>query len=332
MSNGRPTRVPELPGLTGGKALGAGEDGDLFQMRDSATGAPRLVRVASAERVSREARILAKLADLDGIAHLVAESAAADGRPVIVTQFVEGATMRATLDARALPWAPAVRATVALARVIGAIHERGIVHGGIRPDHLVLASPAPVVIGFGEAMPIGGSHTASPDQREWSPPQVIGRAAPATPDIDVYALAAVLYALVTRRSPARAARKLARDATAPSGAVGSWLPPVTAPGAPEALNAALRHALAPRPDQRYQTMAEFSGALAAVLAGAEPPAPLGAQDDPDPVVPAPPAAPRPPSVAPERPPSVELAPKPPSYAFPPAWSPPPAPGGPASAV
>jgi serine/threonine protein kinase len=242
---------PELPGLAGGEFIRSDPGSVLFKMSDSATGAPRLVRVAAPERVAREAKILARLADIDQIAHLVEERGTADGRSALVTQYVEGSTVRATLDHRALPWAPAVRAAMSLAEVLGAVHEHGVVHGAICPEHLILASPAPVVVGFGEARAAGSPYQASAQQAEWAAPGTVGKEAPASPADDVYALAAVLYALVTRRSPARAARHKKPEATAPSGPLLGDLPPIAAPGAPPALTQALAYALAPRPEARY---------------------------------------------------------------------------------
>ncbi|MDR1441445.1 MAG: hypothetical protein LBJ02_03515 [Bifidobacteriaceae bacterium] len=274
MTELRQMLLPRLPGLTGGEALAAGTTGDghLFRLSDSVTGAPRLVRLGPDASIRSEAAILAKLKDVAGVTHLVDQQAVGDGLSVLVTELAEGVSVETACTARSMPWGPAVRIALALAEVLGSVHAAGVIHGAVRPEHIVFTAYGPVVTGFGAATAIGAPYRASGEQLGWAAPEAGSGGVSAAPAVDVYSLAATLYALIAGSGVDGAKKTPAARA--------AEVEPLTRAGLPRTLAAVMAAALAPDALDRYSTMAEFSAALAAVLGGAEPPLPAVASQEP----------------------------------------------------
>src|SRR5436189_324373 len=115
--------------------LGAGGMGEVYRARD-----PRLQRDVAikvlpgfisedADRLRRfeqEARAAGALQHPNVLA--VHDVGAADGRPYIVTELLEGEDLRRLLAAGALPPRRAAELGLEVARGLAAAHERGIVH------------------------------------------------------------------------------------------------------------------------------------------------------------------------------------------------------------
>ena len=70
-------------------------------------------------------------------------------RPVLVTVLVEGPTLAAPL---ALTVAEVAGLAGALAATLGDLHDLGIVHGAVVPEHVIVSPDGrPVLCGFGSA-------------------------------------------------------------------------------------------------------------------------------------------------------------------------------------
>ena len=103
---------------------------------------------------------------------------------------------------------PPEAAAVALAALAGleAAHERGVVHGAVKPGNLLLSDAGVLqVTDLGTAGVVGGDRTLATRQRTvvgtpeyLAPEQARGGLCPAT---DVYAVGTVLYALLAGRLP-----------------------------------------------------------------------------------------------------------------------------------
>jgi tetratricopeptide (TPR) repeat protein len=128
-----------------------------------------------------------------------------------------------------------------LAQVLVQVHQLGVVHGSIQPSNLMVANGVVKVADLGLGR-IAHAHGAQPGYR--APENQLDAAG------DLYALAAVLYQLLTGVHP----RSQAQGAALP-------MPSTLAPGVPEALDKLLLRCLHPRPDLRYATAAEVLAEL-----------------------------------------------------------------------
>jgi predicted Ser/Thr protein kinase len=130
-----------------------------------------------------------------------------EGRPFVVMEYVPGTNLQ-QFAAQNRPGFRRVAALVAeLARVIGVLHRRGVVHQDIKPKNVLMdESGRPRLIDFGLAQlkhawgdaaetPSGGTLAYM------APEQARGETERAGPAADVFALGAVLYFLVTGKAP-----------------------------------------------------------------------------------------------------------------------------------
>src|SRR5437016_6884601 len=61
-----------------------------------------------------------------------------DGSPYIVSELLEGETLRARVEQGALPARKAMDFALQMARGLAAAHEKGIVHRDLKPENLFL--------------------------------------------------------------------------------------------------------------------------------------------------------------------------------------------------
>jgi serine/threonine protein kinase len=166
-----------------------------------------------------------------------------------------------------LPWEQSVRIGATVADCLATAHRRGLVHGCVRPQHVLLgANDQPRLCGFteiaGPAQP-GGSpesiarlmHTA-PEVLDGDPPR---------PAADIYSLAATLHHLVTGHPPfpLRAHDSFAswfiRIVTQPAPALPEHVPP--------GLRRLIGQALAKDRTERPASAAEFAAGLRRLVPG-----------------------------------------------------------------
>jgi zinc D-Ala-D-Ala dipeptidase len=169
-----------------------------------------------------------------------------DGLLYVVAEFLTGELLSQTLVRRgALPLAEAVDLCLQAATGLQAAHEFGWVHGRLSPDTILLAPtvtdrPLVKLIGFTPEFLLRRGDAAPPIEQGGSleyasPERIAGH--PLDERVDVYSLGAVLHHLLT------------------------GVPPSKGGTAPEAIRAVLVQSLAPSPEQRFQTVAEFVAAL-----------------------------------------------------------------------
>ncbi|OLB65468.1 MAG: hypothetical protein AUI10_06680 [Actinobacteria bacterium 13_2_20CM_2_72_6] len=187
-----------------GRDTGTGERVAIKLLRPEVAAQPDLV-----EAFLAEARIIA---DLDHPCIVRARELVRGGDTyALVLDLVNGQDLRRRLRVDG-PLPPAVAADVVaqVADALAYLHERGIVHGDIKPGNiLVPVDGSPVrLTDFGVARRVRFDGGALDGQRathatpEYVAPEVIaGR--PPRPSTDVYALGIVLYELLCGRSPYR---------------------------------------------------------------------------------------------------------------------------------
>lgn len=162
-------------------------------------------RSAAAERtLLREANILSSLS-LPGIPPLLGRGIHA-GRPFLLLPFVEGETWRAILRRKRRcddrQW---LLRMAELATILSTLHERGIVHGDVKPANIFFgrispsAKPCTWLIDFGLATSIRDDDAndlyrgCTLGTRGYLDPRTIGNAHRRDAASDVYALGVMLY-------------------------------------------------------------------------------------------------------------------------------------------
>ncbi len=191
------------------RRLSAGRDAAVWLARDLRLGrfvaVKRLSKRASGDPVARArfTRGISLAARIDHQHVVKLLDADHDGpRPYLVEEFVPGEALDQILRRGHLPPATAIRIVGALARALGHIHGRGVVHCDIKPSNILIRNDGGVKLSdFGIATEVGGP---SPDGvfgsiHYMSPQRVAG--APATPQCDIYGLGVTFYEMVSGAKP-----------------------------------------------------------------------------------------------------------------------------------
>jgi tetratricopeptide (TPR) repeat protein len=155
-----------------------------------------------------------------------------DGRPYLAMEYVDGLSLQQKLAVGPLPADDAAVLLETLARAAHCAHEHGVVHRDLKPSNVLLAPasgggsgaerpPAepgangiPKIADFGLARRLDaddgqtrtGAVVGTPAYM--APEQAAGSGKGAGPSVDVYALGAILYAMLTGGPPFRAATVL----------------------------------------------------------------------------------------------------------------------------
>src|SRR6201987_3781820 len=139
--------------------LGAGGMGEVYRARDARLGRDVAIKVLSASfssdperlrRFEQEARAAGALSNANILA--VYDIGTHEGWPFLVTELLDGETLRERLQSGALPLRKALDVAVQVACGISAAHEKGIVHRDLKPANLFLTTDGRVkILDFGLA-------------------------------------------------------------------------------------------------------------------------------------------------------------------------------------
>ena len=159
------------------------------------------------ERFRREAKSVAQL-DHPGIVS-IHEAGSVDGALYYTMDYVEGSDLGRVLRQRQLPVREAADLMRRVAEAVGHAHRQGIVHRDLKPANVLIdSSGEPRVTDFGLAMEsetgtggltLTGDLLGTPPYM--APEMLAGGASKATPAADVYALGAMLFQILTGRTP-----------------------------------------------------------------------------------------------------------------------------------
>jgi serine/threonine protein kinase/Tol biopolymer transport system component len=201
-----------------------------------------------------------------------------EGTTYLVSELLEGGTLRQELTHGALPARKAIDYGVQIAHGLAAAHHKGIVHRDLKPENIFITRDARAkILDFGlakltqptTAMEDGDTLTAK-DQT--TPGQVMGTAGYMAPEqvrgeavdhrADIFAFGAILYELVTRR---RAFKKPTSAETMT--AILHEEPPAilqTTAGISPGLLRIVQRCLEKKPERRFQSASDLAFALEAL--------------------------------------------------------------------
>jgi len=197
--------------------LGAGGMGEVYRARDTQLRRDVAIKVLPSgfsenpdrlRRFEQEARAAAALnhPNILAIHHLGRH----EGQPYIVSELLEGQTLREELKNGALPMRKAGAYAIQIAGGLAAAHGRGVVHRDLKPENIFVASSGQVkILDFGLAKLwqtelLGRKAFSSPVTQAglilgtvgyMSPEQVRGQ--PTDERADVFVFGAVLYEMFT---------------------------------------------------------------------------------------------------------------------------------------
>ena len=209
--------------------LGAGGMGEVYRARDPRLGRDVAIKVLPAafsaeperlQRFEQEARAAAALNHPNILA--VYDVGTLGEAPYIVSELLEGETLRARLIGGSLPLRKVVDYSVQIVRGLAAAHEKGIVHRDLKPENIFVTADGRVkILDFGLAkltQPEGAGAGASalpttpPDTVAGVVLGTVGYMAPeqvrgqqADHRSDVFAFGAVLYEMLSGQRAFRGA-------------------------------------------------------------------------------------------------------------------------------
>src|SRR5712691_10393727 len=202
-------------------ALGAGGMGEEYLARDGRLDrqvALKLLPVELTADHDRLRRFHSEARSASALNHpnmlVVHDFGEHDGRPFIVTEYIDGQTLRRRLDAGAVPVREAIEIGMQVANALAAAHARGIVHRDVKPENVMVRPDGYVkVLDFGLAkLMTAGAAAGDVDPTLYTRPGIVmGTPRYMSPEqargleldarTDVWSLGVILYEMVAGRPP-----------------------------------------------------------------------------------------------------------------------------------
>jgi serine/threonine protein kinase/tetratricopeptide (TPR) repeat protein len=254
--------------------LGKGGMGEVFLAQDTRLGRRAALKILPEEytvdsmwlrRFEREARAIAALNHPNIIT--IYGVGQAGSINFLATEFVEGETLRAMMNAGPVQSAIVVEIAIQAASALGAAHTAGIIHRDIKPENMILRPDGLLkILDFGIAMrteqPAASSQITPREKFKSLPGLIVGTPRYMSPEqakglavdarTDVFSLGCVLYELLTGHP--------AMPADMPTGVLAAILSKRPTPlesNCPAALARAIVRAIEKDPDKRYHTAQEM---------------------------------------------------------------------------
>lgn len=257
--------------------IGAGGMGEVYRALDTKLNRAIAVKLLSGEfadaaarrRFQREAQTASSL----NHPHIVTvhDAGEVDGRQYLVTEYVDGGTLKewaGTPDSKSRrTWREVVELMVGVADALSTAHAAGILHRDIKPANILITKSGYAKLAdFGLAKlveaPAPHEPTRTLTENPTSPGLIIGTVAYMSPEqasgkpldarSDIFSFGVVLYQLLAGRRPFAGASDLETLQTIIHGA-----PEPLPADVPPALRQIVEKALEKDPEQRYQSMREL---------------------------------------------------------------------------
>jgi serine/threonine protein kinase len=241
--------------------LGAGGMGEVWRAFDPALKRQVAIKVVPSQyardperlwRFEQEARAAGKLNHPNILTvYAIGEEG---GSPYLVTELLEGATLRQRLASGALPEKKALEYAMQVAKGLAAAHSKGIVHRDLKPENIFVTDDGQVkILDFGLAKLV----QPEPDQTKTESGTVMGSPGYMSPEqvraqrvdhrSDIFALGTVLYEMLTGRrafwgdSSVETMNAILKQDPPPLGHVSPLVEQI------------VRHCLEKGPDERFQS-------------------------------------------------------------------------------
>lgn len=250
--------------------LAQGAMGDVFEAVDRETGSNVAVKVLRAEyladdsmrrRFRREGAVL-KALDHPSIVRLLELGVDDEGTVFLVTEYMDGETLRERLSRGAATIEDADALVESLCGGLGAAHDHGVLHGDLKPGNVVWSAEGqPRLIDFGASKVLGLDRLTATGEISGTPaymaPEVLTGRADIDERIDVYGMGVLLYEALSGNAPfqdGHVGRLLMKiDA-------GDCLPLDAVAEVTSEVAAVVGHAMHHDKTRRYRTMAELEEA------------------------------------------------------------------------
>ncbi len=259
--------------------IGAGGMGEVYRAHDSRLDRTVAIKILPPsfasdhdrlQRFAQEARAAAALNHPNILS--IFDIGEADGTTYVVSELLEGETLRARLQKAPIPLRKAINYAMQMAHGLAAAHDKGIIHRDLKPENLFLTNDDRVkILDFGLAKMMRQPGASDTDDAMtvqvateagmvmgtvgyMSPEQVRGK--PAVPESDIFAFGAILYEMVSGK------RAFHRDSAADTmSAILHEEPPdltETARNVPSGLERIVRHCLEKNPAQRFHSAGDLA--------------------------------------------------------------------------
>src|SRR3989449_1428396 len=265
--------------------LGAGGMGEVYRARDTRLGRDVAVKVlpssfsADADRLHRFEQEACAAGALNHpnilIVHDIGNH---DGSPYVVSELLEGETLRERMGGAAQPQRKAIDYALQVAHGLAAAHEKRIVHRDLKPDNIFITKDGRVKIldfGIAKLTQVEGAEaqTDIPMRRvDTGPGVVMGTVGYMSPEqvrgqkvdhrSDIFSFGAILYEMLSGR------RAFHRESTADTiSAILKEHPPdlsETNQRISPALERLVNHCLEKNPEERFHSASDLAFALEAL--------------------------------------------------------------------
>ena len=199
----------EVPKFLAGKfrltrRLGAGGMGAVYLARDLRLERDVAIKILTAPSLGRLMGLKPEAWAMATVTHpAVAQIHGVEswrGRPFLVVEFLPGGTLEDRLRDGPIDAAEALSVVSRLAGALAALHEKGCLHGDIKPSNIgFTAEGSPKLLDFGLAHAVDDTAMVGGTLPYLSPEVLAGRTAGEADD--VWALSVVLYEMVSGRHP-----------------------------------------------------------------------------------------------------------------------------------
>jgi dienelactone hydrolase len=247
--------------------IGAGGMGEVWRARDERLGRDVAIKLLLPHASNVPARLQAFEHEARAVGALnhpnvltVHEAGEHRGMPYLVTECLEGESLRARLSRGVLEVDEALGIAVETARGLGAAHALGIVHRDLKPENIFLVRGGRVkILDFGLATlrgPSGGEgHGIMGGTAGYMPPEQV-RGEPPDARADIFALGTVLHEMLAGRradGPLQKASPARPDTLSHSLGVDAAIP--------RAVSSIVRRCITPLADDRCASADDFIAAV-----------------------------------------------------------------------